>query len=88
MTDSPVSAPSRLALRAGLVAAALLMLGALALFYVSLGGKSAAPYADSTEVTVIAKGCVPNAISVPGVSGDLPSSTARSGLSSGRFSMV
>ena len=65
MTDSPVSAPSRLALRAGLVAAALLMLGALALFYVSLGGKSAAPHADSTEVTVTAKGCVPNAISVP-----------------------
>ncbi len=65
MSDSPVSAPSRLALRAGLVAAALLMLGALALFYFSLGGKSSAQHADSTEVTVTAKGCEPNAISVP-----------------------
>ncbi|HCL40360.1 MAG TPA: multidrug DMT transporter permease [Pseudomonas sp.] len=65
MSDSPVSAPSRLALRAGLVAAALLMLGALALFYFSLGGKSAGQSADGTEVTVTAKGCVPNAISVP-----------------------
>ena len=65
MSDSPVSAPSRLALRAGLVAAALLMLGALALFYFSLGGNSAGQSADGTEVTVTAKGCVPNAISVP-----------------------
>ena len=65
MSDSPVSAPSRLALRAGLVAAALLMLGALTLFYFSLGGKSAEHTADGTEVTVTARGCVPNAISVP-----------------------
>ena len=65
MSDSPVSAPSRLALRAGLVAAALLMLGALALFYFSLDSKSAGESADGTEVTVTAKGCVPNAISVP-----------------------
>ena len=65
MSDSPVSAPSRLALRAGLVAAALLMLGALGLFYFSLGGKAAEHTADGTEVTVTAKGCVPNAISVP-----------------------
>ncbi|MGI3130216.1 iron uptake system protein EfeO [Halopseudomonas pachastrellae] len=65
MSDSPVSAPSRLALRAGLVAAALLMLGALALFYFSLGGQSSVQHADSTEVTVTAQGCEPNAISVP-----------------------
>lgn len=66
MSDLPSSSrpPSSGLLRIGMLLAALLMLAALGLFYFSLG-KQPASDEQGTSVTITAKGCEPNALSVP-----------------------
>lgn len=65
MSDSTASSPSPLALRAGMAGAAVLMLGALGLFYLSLDATPGADTGDSNRVTISASGCTPNALTVP-----------------------
>lgn len=65
MSDSSASSPSPLVLRAGMAGAAVLMLGALGLFYLSLGSQPATDAADSSQITISASGCSPNALTVP-----------------------
>ncbi|WP_146040306.1 cupredoxin domain-containing protein [Halopseudomonas oceani] len=65
MSDPSASAPSPLALWAGMAGAAVLMLGALGIFYLSLGSKSATDTADTHQITIDASGCTPNTLTVP-----------------------
>jgi len=66
MSDSSTSSrpPSSRLLRICMVLTAVLMLAALALFYFSLSKRSASDE-QGTRVTITAKGCEPNALSVP-----------------------
>ena len=65
MSDPFASAPSPLALRAGMAGAAVLMLGALGIFYLSLGSKSSTDTTDTHQITIDASGCSPNMLTVP-----------------------
>ena len=65
MSDPSASAPSPLALRAGMAGAAVLMLGALGIFYLSLGSKSSTDTTDTHQITIDASGCSPNMLTVP-----------------------
>lgn len=65
MSDPFASAPSPLALRAGMAGAAVLMLGALGIFYLSLGSKSSTDTTDTHQITIDASGCSPNTLTVP-----------------------
>ena len=64
MSDSSSPTPSSGLLRLGMALAALLMLAALGLFYLSLGDAPASD-AEGTSVTITASGCEPNALTVP-----------------------
>lgn len=65
MSDSSASSPSPLALRIGMAGAAVLMLGALGLFYLSLDSTPASDSGDAHRITISPSGCVPNALTVP-----------------------
>lgn len=64
MSDSSASSPSPLALRIGMAGAAVLMFGALGLFYLSLDSTTASDAGDAHRITISPSGCVPNALTV------------------------
>ncbi len=61
---SSSAAPSAGLLRLGMVLAALLLLAALGLFYLSLGHNTGDQQVG-TEIVITARGCEPNAVTVP-----------------------